>query len=168
MARGPDRSRAWPGRTTPRRAPLKDLIGLEDLSFCELGNGEPQISAGDLLSAGAFAADVCGICVEAAHARAEARQIISQWPQPGGSHSRGVRAPGDDAIMLPRAFGTLAVEAGMKRHLTRWCLARAERSYRRLHNRRETLPNRPYCRSANQPLALKSTRKRCGTYVAAR
>jgi len=96
------------------------------------------------------------------------RQIISQWPQPGGSHSRGVRAPGDDAIMLPRAFGTLAVEAGMKRHLTRWCLARAERSYRRLHNRRETLPNRPYCRSANQPLALKSTRKRCGTYVAAR
>src|SRR6266850_2134252 len=55
MARGLDRSRAWPGRTTPRRAPLKDLIGLEDLSFCEPGNGELQISAGDLLSAGAFA-----------------------------------------------------------------------------------------------------------------
>ncbi len=34
---------------------------------------------------------------------------------------------------------------------------RAERSYRRLHNRRETLPNRRYCRSANQPLALKRT-----------
>jgi len=70
--------------------------------------------------------------------------------------------------LLPRAFGTLAVEAGMKRHLTRWCLARAERSYRRLHNTRETLPNRRYCRSANQPLALKRTWKRCGTYVASR
>src|SRR5258708_39915099 len=45
---------------------------------------------------------------------------------------------------------------------------RAERSYRRLHNRGETLPNRRYCRSANQPLALERTWKRCGTYVAVR
>ena len=158
MARGPDRSRAWPGRTTPRRAPLKDLIGLEDLSFCELGNGEPQISAGELLSADAFAADVCGICLEAAHARAEARQIISQWPQPGGSHSRGVRTPGDEAIMLPRAFGTLAVEAGMKNavsHGGAWRERSAATAACTTDGK--TLPNRRYCRSANQPLALKRT-----------